>query len=154
MQFDSGRFARLSLLPFQRTAVHVGAHGFGFGPLLLLLSVRLVHWARARAAAHLGAAAAQVFDPGTGCHGNRFQTEQTGVDGSADRPGCWTADNAERAGLGRSGEAPVLDAVSGVRAEEALFAAGVEAVLPTRRCPPSNGLDGNARRPGAFSHGG
>lgn len=145
MQFDGGHFARLSLLPFQRTAVHVGAAGLGFGSLLLLLSVRLVDRARARAAAHLSAA--QLFDPGTraGSHGHRFETQQTRVDGAADRPGRRTTDHAERARLGRSREAPVLDAVPGVGAEEALLAAGVEAVLPTRRRPPSDGLDGDAR---------
>lgn len=137
----------MSLLPFQRTAVRVGAHGLGFGPLLLLLPVCLVHRARARAGAHLGAAAAQLLDPeaGAGGHRDRFKTQQTGVDGSADRPGGWTADDAERAGLGWSGKAAVLDAVPGVGAEEALFAAGVEAVFATRRRTPSNGLDRDAR---------
>lgn len=132
MQFDGRHLSGLTLLSFQRTTVYVNTHSLGLGSLLLLLTVRLVHRARARSISHFTAAATGLFDPGP-CGGHRhwLQTQQAGVDGAADWPGRRAANHAERAGFGRSRQAAVLNAVPGVWPQEALLTAGIKTVLPT-----------------------
>lgn len=142
-----------ALLSFQRAAVYVSTHSLGLGSLLLLLPVCLVHWTCARSVSHFTAAATLLFNPGPcGGHGHRFQTQHTGVNGTTNRPRCRATNHTECARFGRSRQAAVLNAVSGVRPQEALLTAGIKTVFATRGYSSSNRLHRDARWLGSFPH--
>lgn len=125
--------------------------GFGLGPLLLLLSVRLVDRSSdARATSRFQTAS--VFSSGGHGAGQRrygFQGEETGIDAATNR----ASSQAQSAGFGRPRQTAVLNAPASVGCKETLFrAAGVQAVFATASA--WDGFDGDARGLGGFAHSG
>lgn len=144
---------RLTVLSFQHGTVHVSAYSLGLCPFLFLLPVCLVDWASTGSMSHFTAAASELFHPGPcGGQGYRLQTQQARVNGAADGSSCWAANDTERARLSRSRQAAVLNAVSGVRPQEALLTAGVKTVLSAQSCSSPHRLHRDARWLGGFPH--
>lgn len=155
MQFNSRLSSglRLTDFSFQHGTVHVSTHSLGLCSFLFLLSVCLVDRACTGSISHFTAAATGLFNPGP-CGGQvyRLQTQQARVDGAADGSSCWAADDTECARLSRSRQAAVLNAVPGIRPQEALLTAGVKTVLSAQSCSSPHRLHRDARWLGGFPH--
>lgn len=129
--------------------------GFGLGPLLLLLSVRLVDRSSdARTTSRFQTAS--VFSSGEHGVGQRrygFKGEETGIDAATNRARGRASGQAHSAGFGRPRQTAVLNAPASVGCKETLFgAAGVQAVFATASA--WDGFDGDARGLGGFAHSG